>query len=272
MHGIQRLTKQINRIRNYRAVKSGSPFSFVTEISHKFQGLFYCLFCYIVVKLTEDIMSGFLLAFIQKGKKMDKKFTFQGHTFDDEKQLIAAKKEAEAVEYLRSKTDFGNMNNLRKLYDRILDRDMMETVIGIDFLKEIRETLISSGMFKEDQIRPVPLLPEVKKLKKRQETQKRSRERTLLERSERQNTILKTVCFFLVVIVIAMFVIVLTGTRSPLAVRYEEQILNKYASWAEELQEKEYYLREYVRKLEAQGIEVPGWETEPDAGSETEGE
>ena len=61
---------------------------------------------------------------------MDKKFTFQGHTFDDEKQLIAAKKEAEAVEYLRSKTDCGNMNNLRKLYDRILDRDMMETVIG----------------------------------------------------------------------------------------------------------------------------------------------
>ena len=29
---------------------------------------------------------------------MEKKFTFQGHTFDDEKQLISAKKEAEAVE------------------------------------------------------------------------------------------------------------------------------------------------------------------------------
>lgn len=193
---------------------------------------------------------------------MENRFTFQGHTFDDEKQLIAAKKEAEAVEYLRSKTDFGNMNNLRKLYDRILDRNMMETVIGIAFLKEIRETLIGSGMFTDDQIRPVPLLPEVKKLKKRKENQKRSRERTLLERSERQNTILKTVCFFLVVIVIAMFAVVLTGQRSPLAIRYEEQILNKYAAWAEDLQEKEKFLREYVRQLEEQGIEVPGWEAE----------
>lgn len=199
---------------------------------------------------------------------MEKKFTFQGHTFDDEKQLIAAKKEAEAVEYLRMKTDFGNMNNLRKLYDRILDREMMETVVGIAFLKEIRETLIGSGMFTDDQIRPVPLLPEVKKLKKRKETQKRSRERTLLERSERKNTILKTVCFFLIVIVIAMFAIVLSGYRSPLAIKYEEQILNKYASWAEELQEKEDYLREYVRKLEAQGIEVPGWEQEESLGEE----
>lgn len=199
----------------------------------------------------------------RKARGMENKFTFQGHTFDDEKQLIAAKKEAEAIEYLRAKTDFNNVNNLMKLYNRILDRDMMETVVGIEFLKEIRTQLLNSGMFKEEQIRPVPLLPEVKKLKKRKEIQTRSRERTLLERSERQNTILKVVCFFLVVLVVGMFVIVLTGTRSPLAIRYEEQILNKYAAWAQELQEKEEFLRDYVRQLEAQGIEVPGWQ-EPD--------
>lgn len=191
---------------------------------------------------------------------MEKKFTFQGHTFEDEKQLILAKKEAEAIEYLRAKTDFNNMNTLMKLYNRILDRDMMETVIGIDFLKEIREKLEASGLFTEEQIRPLPLLPEVKKLKKRNEVQKRSRERTLLERSERQNTILKIVCFFLSVLVVGMFVIVLTGKRSPLAIRYEEQILDKYASWAETLQEKEDYLRDYVRRLEELGMEVPDWE------------
>ena len=193
---------------------------------------------------------------------MENKFTFQGHTFDDEKQWIAAKKEAEAIEYLRSKTDFSNMNNLMKLYNRILDRDMMETVIGIEFLKEIRNDLLGSGMFKEEQVRPVPLLPEVKKMKKRKAAQVRSKERTLLERSERQNTILKVVCTFLSIIVIGMFVMVLTGTRSPLAIRYEEQILNKYAAWAQELQEKETFLRNYARQLEQMGIEVPGWESE----------
>jgi len=201
---------------------------------------------------------------------MEKKYTFQGHTFEDEKQLIAAKKEAEAIEYLRSKTDFNNMNNLRKLYDRILDRDMMETVVGIAFLKEIRETLIGSGVFTEEQIRPVPLLPEVKKLKKRKEIQKRSREMTLLERSEQKNARLKIICFFLTVLVIGMFVITLTGTRSPWALNYEEQVLNKYSSWAEELQEKEAYLREYVRKLEQQGIAVPEWAENTDAETEEE--
>ncbi len=201
---------------------------------------------------------------------MEKKFTFQGHTFDDEKQLIAAKKEAEAIEYLRSKTDFGNMNNLRKLYDRILDRNMMETVVGIAFLKEIRETLVGSGMFTEEQIRPIPLLPEVKKMKKRKEIQKRSREMTLLERSEQKNTRLKIICFFLIILVIGMFAITLTGTRSPWALRYEEQILNKYSAWAEEIRAKEDYLREYVRMLEQQGITVPEWPESADSGNEEE--
>ena len=190
---------------------------------------------------------------------MENKFIFKGHTFDEEKQVILAKKEAEAIEYLRSKTDFNNMNQLMKLYNRILDKNMMETVIGIEFLKEIRTMLLNSGVFTEEQIRPLPLLPEARKMKKRAEDQKRSRERILLEHAERQNLILKIVCFFLSILVVAMFVITLSGKRSPLARKYEEQILNKYASWAEELTQREKSIRAYVAQLKAQGIEVPDW-------------
>ena len=50
---------------------------------------------------------------------MENKFTFQGHTFDEEKQVILAKKEAEAIAYLRSKTDFNNVNQLMKLYAQL---------------------------------------------------------------------------------------------------------------------------------------------------------
>ena len=114
--------------------------------------------------------------------------------------------------------------------------------MSIAFLKEIRETLIGSGMFTDDQIRPVPLLPEARKMKKRADDQKRSRERILLEHATKQNTILKIVTFFLSALVIIMFVITLLGERSPLAVRYEEQILNKYAAWADELTEREKLL------------------------------
>ena len=188
---------------------------------------------------------------------MEQKFTLKGHTFDDEKEYIKAGKEAEAIEYLRAKTDFQNLNQVLKLYDRILDRDMMETIIGIEFLREIRTKLVESGMFKDEQIRPVPELPETRKRKRRIEERKKSRERTLLEQVKRQNVILRILCFFLAFLVVAMFVITLTGKRSPLALRYEEQILNKYASWAEDLSDKEEALRAYIRKLEDMGYDLP---------------
>ncbi len=191
--------------------------------------------------------------------QMGKEFKFQGYTFDDETTLVKAKKEAEAIEYLRSKTDFSNLNNLHKLYNRVLDKDMMETAVGIGFLKELRNTLIESGMFTENQLRPVPMTRERRKQKRRSEIQRRSREMTELEKKKRENAILKFLCFFLTGIVIAMFVIVLTGKRSPLAIRYEEELINKYSSWAQELTEREAVLGEYIRQLENSGIDVPDW-------------
>ncbi len=196
---------------------------------------------------------------------MEQKFTFRGHTFENEQQLIAAKKEAEAVEYLREKADFDSAEGLMRLYNRILDRDMMETVIGIEFLKEIRTKLLASELFKPEQIRPLPLLPEAKRMKKRREVEKRTRDQLLADYLKRQNTILKIVCGFLSILVIAMIAITLTGKRSPLAVRYETQILDKYASWAEELQRQENNLREYLILLEKEGIEVPPY-MKTDAG------
>ena len=188
---------------------------------------------------------------------MENKFTFQGYTFDDEKQMILAKKEAEAIEYLRARTDFSNLEQLMKLYNRILDKGMMETVVGHNFLKEIRKNLVQSGLFTEEQIRPVPMLPETKKRKRRKEEEKKSKERLLFERAQRQNTILKIVCGFLTVLVVGMFVITMTGKRSPLAIRYEEELINKYAAWAQELSAREDLLRDYIHKLEAMGIDMP---------------
>lgn len=198
---------------------------------------------------------------------MEKNFAFQGYTFEDEKQLLAAKKEAEAIEYLRSKTDFTNLNQLLNLYNRILDRDMMETAIGIAFLEEIRGILVNSGMFKEEQLRSVPLPKEKKKEKKREEVRKRTREAILLEQNKKELLRWKIVCFFLSFLVVGMFVIVLTGVRSPLAIRYEKDILNKYSSWAEELQKKEDLLGEYLRQLEQAGIDIPEF-VQPEADSE----
>lgn len=183
---------------------------------------------------------------------MDKKFTFMGHTFEDEKQLLLAKKEAEAIEYLRAKTDFNNGEMLIRLYHRIIDNKMMETEIGIDFLVEIRKRIIEMGIMKEEQLKEIP---ELKKRKaKKKAAEKKSKELLLIEKVKRQNAVLVVVCLFLSALVIGMFVILLTGKRSPLAIRYEEELINKYASWAQELTQREHELNDRIAELRRQGI------------------
>lgn len=185
---------------------------------------------------------------------MDKKFTFMGHTFEDEKQLLLAKKEAEAIEYLRAKTDFNNGEMLIRLYHRIIDNKMMETEIGIDFLVEIRKRIIEMGILKEGQLKEVPALK--KRKAKQKAAEKKSKELLLIEKVKRQNSILWVICLFLTALVIGMFVILLMGKRSPLAIRYEEELINKYASWAQELTEKENKLNDRIAELRRQGIVI----------------
>lgn len=183
---------------------------------------------------------------------MDKKFTFMGHTFEDEKQLLLAKKEAEAIEYLRAKTDFNNGEMLIRLYHRIIDNKMMETEIGVDFLVEIRKRIIEMGIMKEEQLKDIP---ELKKRKaKKKAAEKKSMELLLIEKVKRQNAVLVVVCLFLSALVIGMFVILLTGKRSPLAIRYEEELVNKYASWAQDLTQRENELNDRIAELRRQGI------------------
>lgn len=201
---------------------------------------------------------------------MGDKYTFRGHTFDNEKQMRQAEKEAEVVDYLRARTNFNNLDQVMKVYHRILDKNIIETAIGIEFLMELRNRLINSGMFTEEQVRSVPLLPEAQKMQKRAEERKRNDRKNLLETLQKQNRILKVVTFFLTVLVIAMFVVTLTGKRSPLAVVYEERIVNQYASWADELTEREQRLREYVKRLENVGFDVEALIGESDLLEEEE--
>lgn len=185
---------------------------------------------------------------------MRREYKYRGHVFSTEKQLIEAKKEAEAIEYLRVKTDFNKPDVLIKLYNKLLDRNMMETEVGMDFLAELRQRILDSGMFKEEQVRPVP---PIKKATEKFSKKKKSKEEQLISKYRRQNALLKICCLFAVVVIIGMFVILLTGRRSPLADKYEEEIQNKYGAWSDELTEREERLKEILFQLEQQGITIP---------------
>ena len=180
---------------------------------------------------------------------MAREYKFKGYTFYSEEDYNEAKKENETIEYIRSKTDLGRTGTVVALYNRMIDRNVVTTVIGLDFLKRLRAIALKDEMVDPKTLRDLPEIT-ISREKKAKEKKKL----TKLQVLERQNLGLKVIIIGLVVIIVGMFVIVLTGKSSPLKAVYEEQVLDSYAGWKQELDEQQQWINEQMYFLEQNGI------------------
>ena len=180
---------------------------------------------------------------------MAREYKFKGYTFYSEEELNDAKKENETIEYIKSKTDLGKTETVIALYNRLIDRNVITTVVGLDFLKRLQGIALRDEMVNPSRLRELPAVTVSRKPK---EIEKRKL--TPLQKVKRENLMLKIVILGLVIIVAGMFVIVLTGKSSPLKAVYEQEILNKYSSWQQKMDAQQEWINDRLDFLEQNGI------------------
>lgn len=192
---------------------------------------------------------------MEKGKT----YTYQGFTFRSEAELAEAKKEAEVVAYIRSQADLGNVKTVTKLYNRLVEKGTLVTILGIAFLQELRSRALESGTVAESSLRP---LPEPVKQEKFAGEKKPTKEQKLLEFYKERSKRLTFTVVVLCIVIAAMFAIRMFGTASPFT-DYEQKVLDEYAGWKEELtaQEERLHLWEeslmqWEKDLEKRGQEL----------------
>lgn len=188
---------------------------------------------------------------MEKGKT----YTYQGFTFDSEADMKEGKKEAEVVAYIRSQADLSNVKTVIKLYNRLVEKGTLVTVLGIAFLQELRSRALESGVVNESSLAPLP--SPVKTEKEVPKTVSKDRKLMELYRERSKNLTIAVVA--LCVVIVVMFAIRLFGTASPFT-DYEQKVLNEYAGWKDELTEKEKELRDWERSLTEWEAELTGRE------------
>jgi len=178
---------------------------------------------------------------MEKGKT----YTYQGFTFSSEAELTEAKKEAEVVAYIRSQADLGNVKTVLKLYNRLIEKGTLNTVLGVAFLKELRSRALESGTVAESSLRP---LPEPVKPEKQKVDKGLSKDRKLMELYKERSKNLTIAVVALCLVIVALFAIRMFGTASPYA-DYKQEVLDEYAGWKEELTQKEERLHLWEESL-----------------------
>lgn len=174
-----------------------------------------------------------------------KKYTYQGFTFSSEEELAEGKKEAEVVAYIRSQADLENIKTVVKLYNRLIEKGTLVTVLGRAFLQELRSRALESGTVTESSLKP---LPEPVKKEPVRLTPNMTKDRKLLEFYKEKSKRLTFTVLVLCVVIAILFGIRLFGTASPFA-DHEQQVLDEYAGWKEELAEREKRLHAWEETL-----------------------
>ena len=173
-----------------------------------------------------------------------------GYIFATHEDAELARNEIKKIKYIEEHTDMSNCNLLKGIYIKALETRTFCTPIGLEFMHYLHDILIKAG-FNEEEIKPIPLyttfkrinLSESKPLRKRQ-TLKQKKEESL--KLKYRNAVL--ISIILGVVIIALFIITFNGT-TPNALNYKQAVTNYYASWDQELKEREKAVREKEREL-----------------------
>ena len=184
-------------------------------------------------------------------------YQVDGYLFFSKEDRDLALEEKQKIDYFEEKTKGKNKIMLLNLYYSILDQKLFKTPVGLEYLRKLREELIADG-YEESQIRPIPLYRNYSyKTGEEIDVSYVKRRVKPSDRGEKKAGYLQiSVCFnlLLTLLVITMFVITMKSDN-PNILNYKKQILNEYASWEQELTERENRVREKEQELSMEAPE-----------------
>lgn len=189
------------------------------------------------------------------------KYDIGEYSFSTNNDYNRALKEKEAISYIMANTDMTNMKEVLKVYNMSVEKKSFQTVIGIEFVKNMRRQLIASGIVSGDTISniPVPRIADNKQQTAAADSnlaaEKAEKYKLAYENARSGRTIKNMVICFLLVIIIVMIVITYNSQYSVFTyfTNYksdmENELIDKYESWENELKERERQLEEREKAL-----------------------
>lgn len=188
-----------------------------------------------------------------------------GFLFEDEETAQIARKEEEGIRFIKERTALNNPEVVLKLYKRLLDQELLVTPVGIRFLTELQNILLSSVYIAREDIPPIPVKAPAVAEKAEEAAVPETEQKTVEKKSKKKlegaqagengdyKKAFYTATFCAIVLgisVIGMFVITALSGNNVNIINYREQLLNEYSGWEAELEEREERLESWEETLE----------------------
>ena len=170
--------------------------------------------------------------------------------FESREAYDRAKKEAEFVRKVEETMDLADGKTALKLYNKLVKEKLFSSVIGFEFLFELRDIIVQTGVADARALSPIPVREIIK-----------TENDTLSEHSievekykqlyEGQRVLNKKFKIAILACVIILIGFVIVNLKLEYSVftyftnykaTMEEELVNKYQNWSEELERREQAL------------------------------
>lgn len=175
-----------------------------------------------------------------------------GYLFFTEKDAQLARAEEKKIAYLEERIDYGSAESIRYIYEKTIEERLFKTPVGLRYLEKLRDFLLSQPEVAPESVREIPLYITFDGELRGQTNPARERVAPSKKRNrdkEKERFILSVLLnIMLALAIVAMFAISFASDQ-PNIVNYERVITDKYASWEEELTQREQAIREKELEL-----------------------
>lgn len=184
----------------------------------------------------------------------ENKFLVQGFRFADEVEAENAQSEVKKIAYIEERMDYKNLKMVYNFYNNCIENNIFSTPIGYAYLEKTRNFIISSGY--QSDIQAIPVVSNNHVIKREAKNDKKIIKKLEEEKKRVSGQIRMSILIniVLLLLVIGMFLIANTSSN-PNILNYEKALVDKYASWDEELSVREEIVREKELELSISGDE-----------------
>lgn len=182
----------------------------------------------------------------------DYNYQVDKYVYETPLMIEEAKKEEEAIAYMRKNADFGRIDHVCQLYNKLNQKPSFQTEVGMEFMRELYEIIAESGRITRENIPPIKVKSsnpfQLKHPMTKEELLRETKAEEKVHQLKQKIKNLWIINIFFIGMIGIMFYISRHGDYSHIN-DYRTQILNEYASWEENLRQREQAIIEQERKL-----------------------
>jgi len=183
---------------------------------------------------------------------MNTQQSLENFTFESRETYEQAKMEMEIIQQLQQKADLTDARTALKVYNKAVAEKMFSSIVGYCFLTDLRHVIIKNDLATEQTLPDIPVKEIVRKQRDTMPTRPAHGDR-YQRLYEGQKLLNKKMKIALVAMVIMLIGFIIINFRFEYSIftyftnykaNMEEELINKYEYWQEDLEKRESQLEQ----------------------------